>query len=39
MTHLVQAAQREFQKTGRLCVKADFGHYFDLIRDGEGVLA
>jgi SpoVK/Ycf46/Vps4 family AAA+-type ATPase len=39
MSHLVHATRREFQKTGRLCVRADFEHYFDLIDDEEEVLA
>ncbi|MGD2114428.1 MAG: AAA family ATPase, partial [Acidobacteriota bacterium] len=38
MTHLVRATQRELQKTGRLCVKGDFEHYFDLVRAGDGVV-
>lgn len=36
MEHLVRSAQRELAKTGRLCVKGDFGPYFHLLR-GNGV--
>ncbi len=31
MEHLVQAGKREFQKMGKLCVKEDFGKYYELI--------
>ncbi len=31
MDHLMRAVRREFQKTGRLCVRSDFGPYFDLV--------
>lgn len=30
--HIIQATKREFQKMGKLCVPADFGKYYDLIR-------
>src|SRR5262249_19342043 len=30
MAHIIHATKREFQKMGRLCVKTDFGQYFDL---------
>lgn len=32
MEHVIHATKREFQKTGKLCVKADFEQYFDLVR-------
>jgi len=35
MEHIIRATRREFQKMGRLCVKADFAHYFELVRDEE----
>jgi len=35
MEHIVRAAKREFQKMGRLCVKSDFGQYFDLVVNQE----
>jgi SpoVK/Ycf46/Vps4 family AAA+-type ATPase len=31
MKHLVQACKREFQKMGKLCLKEDFGDYYDLL--------
>jgi AAA+ superfamily predicted ATPase len=31
MDHLMRAVRREFQKTGRLCVRSEFGPYFDLV--------
>jgi SpoVK/Ycf46/Vps4 family AAA+-type ATPase len=31
MDHVMRAVRREFQKTGRLCVRSDFGPYFDLV--------
>lgn len=31
MKHLVLAAKREFQKMGKLCEKADFGEYYELL--------
>jgi SpoVK/Ycf46/Vps4 family AAA+-type ATPase len=33
MVHIIRATRREFQKMGRLCVKADFEQYFDWVRD------
>ncbi len=33
MNHLILASKREFQKMGKLCVKADFGEYFELVKD------
>jgi SpoVK/Ycf46/Vps4 family AAA+-type ATPase len=33
MEHIIRATKREFQKMGRLCVKADFEQYFEWIRD------
>jgi SpoVK/Ycf46/Vps4 family AAA+-type ATPase len=32
MEHIMQSTRREFQKMGRLCVKSDFGPYFDLVQ-------
>jgi ATP-dependent 26S proteasome regulatory subunit len=32
MEHLIQATKREFQKMGKLCVKADFERYYDLVQ-------
>lgn len=38
MEHIIRAAKREFQKIGKLCVKGDFGIYYELlgeeIKDG-----
>ena len=34
MRHIILAAKREFQKMGKLCVKGDFGEYYDLIEEG-----
>jgi SpoVK/Ycf46/Vps4 family AAA+-type ATPase len=31
MRHVVLSAKREFQKTGKLCTKADFGDYYELV--------
>jgi SpoVK/Ycf46/Vps4 family AAA+-type ATPase len=31
MKHIVQGIQREFQKAGKVCVKGDFGRYFELL--------
>ena len=33
MKHLIRSTRREFQKMGRLCVKADFEQYFDWVQD------
>ncbi|NIM14307.1 MAG: AAA family ATPase [Candidatus Aminicenantes bacterium] len=33
MQHLVLAAKREFQKMGKLCLKDDFGTYYELIQN------
>jgi hypothetical protein len=33
MKHIIRSTKREFQKMGRLCVKADFEQYFDWIQD------
>jgi SpoVK/Ycf46/Vps4 family AAA+-type ATPase len=35
MEHMVQACKREFQKMGKLCLKSDFGDYYDLIHPEE----
>jgi hypothetical protein len=32
ISHLILATKAEFQKEGKLCVKSDFGPYFDLIQ-------
>jgi SpoVK/Ycf46/Vps4 family AAA+-type ATPase len=32
MEHLVLALKREYQKLGRVCDRADFEHYYDLVR-------
>lgn len=39
MRQIIYAIKREFQKTGRLCVKADFEQYYDLVvsTEEEGV--
>jgi AAA+ superfamily predicted ATPase len=31
MEHIVRATKREFQKIGKLCIKEDFGKYYELI--------
>jgi ATP-dependent 26S proteasome regulatory subunit len=31
MQHIILAVQRELQKMGKLCMKGDFGEYYDLI--------
>lgn len=33
MVHVIRATRREFQKMGRLCVKTDFGPYYDLLEN------
>ncbi|HYO90098.1 MAG TPA: AAA family ATPase, partial [Pyrinomonadaceae bacterium] len=38
MKQIIYAVKREFQKTGRLCVKADFEQYYDLLVSPEEVL-
>ena len=37
MGHVVYAAKREFQKMGRLLVRADFDEYFDLVGSAEAL--
>jgi ATP-dependent 26S proteasome regulatory subunit len=37
MSHVVCAAKREFQKMGRLLVRADFDEYFDLVGSAEAM--
>lgn len=32
MEHLIQATKREFRKMGKICGRAEFGEYYDLIR-------
>lgn len=34
MRHLIRAVKRELQKMGKLCVKADFGQYYELLESG-----
>jgi SpoVK/Ycf46/Vps4 family AAA+-type ATPase len=36
MAHLIQATKREYHKLGRLCGRADFGPYYDLVREIDG---
>lgn len=31
MRHIIMAVKREFQKMGKLCLKADFGEYYELL--------
>jgi SpoVK/Ycf46/Vps4 family AAA+-type ATPase len=35
MEHMVQGCKREFQKMGKLCLKSDFGPYYDLVEGRE----
>lgn len=35
MKHIITATQREFQKTGKLCVKTDFEPYFEYLERDE----
>jgi SpoVK/Ycf46/Vps4 family AAA+-type ATPase len=35
MHHLIRATRRELRKLGRLCVKADFDHYFEIFEPEE----
>lgn len=35
MRHIILAVKREMQKMGKLCVKGDFGRYYDLIEREE----
>jgi ATP-dependent 26S proteasome regulatory subunit len=35
MQHLIRATRRELRKLGRLCVKADFDHYFEFVEPEE----
>ena len=35
MEHMVQGCKREFQKMGKLCLKSEFGPYYDLVEDRE----
>jgi ATP-dependent 26S proteasome regulatory subunit len=32
MEKLIRATKREYQKMGKLCTEADFGHYFELVK-------
>ena len=33
MKHIIRATRREFQKMGRMCVKSDFGEYYNLLEN------
>ena len=33
MEHLIKATRREFQKIGKLCIKGDFGKYYELLEE------
>ncbi len=33
MAHLIIATKREYQKMGKLCVKADFGEYYEFVQN------
>jgi ATPase family associated with various cellular activities (AAA) len=35
MHHVIRATRRELRKQGRLCVKSDFDHYFELVEQEE----
>jgi len=35
MAQLIRATKREFQKMGKLCGKADFGPYYDLMKEAD----
>ncbi len=35
MFHVIRATRRELRKLGRLCVKADFDHYFEFVEPEE----
>lgn len=37
MEYLIRSTKREYQKMGRLCVKADFGQYYDLVSDEQSL--
>ena len=32
MEHLIRSTKREYQKMGKLCVEADFGRYYEVVR-------
>jgi DNA polymerase III delta prime subunit len=34
MRHIILGVKRELQKIGKLCVKGDFGRYYELLEDG-----
>ena len=36
MEHIIRATKREFQKMGKLCVKGDFGKYYEML-ESEGI--
>jgi hypothetical protein len=36
MAHAIRATRREYEKMGRVCVAADFGPYFGLVRNEQG---
>ncbi len=35
MEHLIRACKREYQKMGKMCLKTDFGKYYDWVQDAE----
>jgi SpoVK/Ycf46/Vps4 family AAA+-type ATPase len=35
MAQIIRATKREFEKIGRLCSKADFGPYYDLMKEAD----
>jgi hypothetical protein len=39
MAHLIRATKQEFQKMGKVCVKADFGTYYPLVVEPQGEFA
>lgn len=32
MAHLIRGVKREYQKMGKLCIEADFGQYYEVVR-------
>ena len=35
MAQIIRATKREFEKIGKLCSKADFGPYYDLMKEAD----
>jgi SpoVK/Ycf46/Vps4 family AAA+-type ATPase len=35
MKYLIQGIQREFQKTGKVCVRSEFGRYFEIVEGSD----